>query len=90
LWDIAAIPAAFQVTSIFFQRLIGDSPPTQQCCADIQEDIRTDSFLVCTDGAFCCTTRRGSYGWVMVNDKGTVATGAGPDDGHPALMSSYR
>jgi hypothetical protein len=91
LWDSDQVPPASHNTPVFFQRLIGKDPPTQQNCKEIQEEILAKSLLVCSDGAFCHRSRRASHGWVMVSEiKGPIASGAGQDDGHLSLLSSYR
>lgn len=45
----------------------------------------------CTDGSTCPDTGNSSHSWVFANGLDQiVCSGAGPDDGHPTLMSSYR
>jgi hypothetical protein len=47
--------------------------------------------VTCSDGSFYPDSHTGSHGWVLASaDKAILLQGAGPGDGHPKLMSSYR
>jgi hypothetical protein len=90
-WDLSIIPAPFTNTPHFFQRLIGKQPPTLHQCSTLAAAIENESLLSCSDGAYCPVTYRGSQSWLFgsVTDH-SIARGAGPTDGHPTSMSSYR
>jgi hypothetical protein len=46
---------------------------------------------LCCDGSFNPNDGSGSHAWIFADPDGMVLwSGAGPDDGHPTLMSSYR
>ncbi len=49
------------------------------------------SLLACSDGSYYPEEHTGSHGWALAsNEKSILLKGAGQDDGHPSLMSSYR
>lgn len=53
------------------------------------EEIKASS--ICSDGTYHPVHKCGSHGWVFASEaQGTIATGSGPSDGHPTLLSSYR
>jgi hypothetical protein len=86
---IGPSPSPFLHTPIFFQRLIGPNPPSEESCSAIAEAIVQASLIACSDGS--CNSGIGSHGWVFASVRGTIiSSGAGPVDGHPSLMSSYR
>jgi hypothetical protein len=59
--------------------------------AEIATQIETDNLLTCSDGSFAPDTGTGGHGQIIAStDKTILATRAGPDDGHPMLMSSYQ
>ena len=88
LW-VTPSPSPFLHTPIFFQRLIGPNPPSEESCSAIAEAIVQASLIACSDGS--CNSGIGSHGWVFASVRGTIiSSGAGPVDGHPSLMSSYR
>jgi hypothetical protein len=91
LWDSSETPAPFHNTPYFYQWLIGPTPLTLAQCIDLEEEIKQGSLLSCSDGAYCPITNKGSHSWLFSNNtKQLLASGAGPTDGHPILMSSYR
>ncbi len=79
-------------TPEFYQRLIGPHPPIdQQTGFHIATGIELETLITCSDGSFDPASGQGSHGWVVsTNDRIMLAKGAGPADGHPNLMSSYR
>ena len=56
----------------------------------IAHQLELDTLLACSDGSFYPEACTGSHGWVLATEQQTLLQGAGPDDGHPSLMSSYR
>lgn len=89
-WDPTHMPPPLRDTPFFSQRLIGDAPPTNQQCTLIQEGIRDQSLLSCSDRAYCPNTKNGSHSWIFATTgRQHIAEGAGPADGHPISMSSY-
>jgi hypothetical protein len=82
---------ALQATPVFYQRLIGENLPTELQCEQIKEAIEQKELITCSDGAFCPHAGEGSHSWVFHQEiGGTLASGAGTSDGHPALVPSYR
>jgi hypothetical protein len=82
---------AFADTPMFYQHLIGPTPPTATACKRICNEVLEESLLACSDGAYDAATGKGSHGWVITSEieQETAASGTGPDDGHPHLMSYY-
>jgi hypothetical protein len=90
LWEESQISAVFHDTPVFFQRLIGSHPPIMEACDEIAEEISYNSLVTCSDRAHNPDTSTGSHAWVLASAvRGTMSSGSGVDDGHPALMSSY-
>lgn len=91
LWRHAPPPAALEDTPPFFQHLIS-TPPTDQECQDITQEIKEKMLLACSDGACDPTQAISSYGTVFANGllKQQLSSVVGPVDGHPALVTSYR
>jgi hypothetical protein len=53
--------------------------------------ISDHSLLACSDGSFDPKVGLGSHSWLFADPEGMLLwSGAGPSDGHPNLMSSYR
>jgi hypothetical protein len=91
LWDPSVVAAPFHNTPYFFQQLLGTPPPSLPACTTLKDGIKDQSLLVCSDGAYCPITHKGSHSWVVSNtSRQILAKGAGPNDGHPNSMSSYR
>ncbi len=91
IWKTCNVSLIFADTPTFFQRLIGADPPTTEDCSTIAEEIRLSTFLACSDGSHNPTLAIASHSWVFGNGlQQILASGAGPDDGHPRLLSSYR
>jgi hypothetical protein len=90
-WDPAITPSPFKATPYFYQHLIRETPPTLQQCEQFRKEIIGDSLLSCSDGAYCPITKQGSHSWVFGSEtQKHIASGTGPDDGHPASVSSHR
>jgi hypothetical protein len=54
-------------------------------------ELQKATLLACSDGAYDTDNGKGSHGWVFASDmEQEIMAGAGPDDGHPSLMTSYR
>jgi len=61
-----------------------------EACDEIAEEISYNSLVTCSDRAHNPDTSTGSHAWVLASAvRGTMSSGSGVDDGHPALMSSY-
>jgi hypothetical protein len=57
----------------------------------LQEAIKEKALLSCSDGAYCPQTGKGSHSWIFGSpEQLSIMAGAGPTDGHPSSMSSYR
>ncbi len=71
--------------------MIGADPPTTEDCSTIAEEIRLNTGLASSDGSHNPTLSIASHSWVFGTGlQQILASGAGPDDGHPRLLSSYR
>jgi hypothetical protein len=79
----------FLNTPLFFQRVIGGTPPDTLECKNIK-DVLDHHLLVCSDGSYCPKTFTGSHCWVIGDHVSMISQGAGPTDGHANLLSSYR
>jgi hypothetical protein len=91
IWNPANTPPVFQNTPVFFQHLIGSTPPTQNQCELISDTIQDEELVTCSDGAYNPSTGTGSHSWIIRTRSGVeLACGAGPTDGNPDFMSSYR
>jgi hypothetical protein len=91
LWNPANILPVFRDTPLFYQCLIGEQPPTQEQCKMISQALGTEGLFTCSNGAYCQSKGTGSHGWVIYARTGSeLMVGAGPADGHPDFMSSYR
>ena len=92
LWRPDTIPPPLQNTPAYYQKLIGPHPPNATQCHEISQEILQDALVACSDGAYDQSSSVASHGWVF--GSGTLeiqqATGAGPVDGHPKFLSSYR
>ena len=79
-------------TSAYFKRLVGPIlPPAQADLLEIANQITDSELLVCSDGSFSQYSGTGSHGWVFSTATGDILLqGAGPIDGIPQLLSSYR
>jgi len=90
LWPSHSIPPAFQNMPIFYQHLIGPTPPSQATCDKLSKELPY-TLLACSDGAYDKDSGKGSLHWVFSSNlEQNISSGAGPVDGHPLLMSSYR
>jgi hypothetical protein len=59
-------------------------------CEQASKSIQDSVLVSCSDGASQIEVGTGSLGWVLYDTLGSeVASGVGPADGHPELMSSY-
>ena len=57
----------------------------------MHSNILNVTLLLCSDGSYDPRQGDASHGWVIASADGTIFwDGAGPDDGHPKLMSAYR
>jgi hypothetical protein len=92
VWNLDSMSHAFVDTPEFYQRLIGSKPPIDDHIGfKIATGMELETLLSCSDGSFDPLHKTGSHGWILATtDKETLAQGAGPADGNPSLMSSYR
>jgi hypothetical protein len=91
LWQHVPIPPAFENTHPFFQHLLS-CPPTKAEYQDIAQELSEEQLVACCDGAHYKLTSIASHGWVFSSTlmRTPIATGAGPINGHPQLLSYYR
>jgi hypothetical protein len=88
-WDRTKVPPILDNTPEFYQRIIGPAPVLPASTQlDLVHGIELETLLACSDGSV--TNGTGSHGWVFSNDTNPNLQGAGPDDGHPDYMTSYR
>jgi hypothetical protein len=53
--------------------------------------IEDGKLLVCSDGAYNPKIGSASHAWIFASEiQPNISSGSGPDDGHPAYLSSYR
>ncbi len=92
VWTLNSTQHAFVDTPEFYQRLIGNDPPIEDTVGfQIATGLELETLIACSDGSYDPKHQTGSHGWIFAStDKNILAQGAGPADGHPALMSSYR
>jgi hypothetical protein len=92
LWDVDDSLHALADTPEFYQRLLGPLPTLNDSDGMVlAHQMELESLLACSDGSFFPEEHTGSHGWVLAStDQQILLQGAGPDDGHPRLMSSYR
>jgi hypothetical protein len=83
---------AIAKTPIYFQKLIGPHPPTEEQCYEISQEIIQDDLVACSDGAYDQSTLSASHGWAKGSNTLEMlqATGASPVDAHPKYLSSFR
>jgi hypothetical protein len=91
LWQHADTPAAFADTQPFFQHLLCN-PLTEEESIAVATEIKDWTLVVCSDRACDTSSSKASHGVVFASEllKQTVASCAGPVDGHPSLVTSYR
>jgi hypothetical protein len=90
MWKVCNISPAFINTPLFYQHLIGHAPPTTLESDSIAEEIGCNMCMVCSDVSTCPDTGISSHSWVISGGLNqVVSSGAGRDDSHPQLMSSY-
>lgn len=91
LWQHTSVPPPFTDTPVFFQHLIS-TPPTEQECHDIAQEITDKTLIACSDGACDTSLAVASYGTVFASNllRQQLAAIVGPVDGHPNLLTSYR
>ena len=82
----------FETTSAYFHRLIGPFVlPNDTALLVLADHIQNYSLLACSDGSFRKWESRGCHAWVFSTSDGIpLLQGAGPIDGHPLLITSYR
>jgi hypothetical protein len=92
IWHPKISPPPLQNTPGYFQKLIGPHPPTEAQCYDIFQELLQDALVVCSDGAYEHSSSVPSHGWVFGTNTLEIqqASGAGPVDGHPKFLSSFR
>jgi hypothetical protein len=89
-WDPAQVPPPLQHTPIYFQRMIGETPPTSTQCENKRTAISENQLLACSDGAYFPETYNGSHSWIFgTSMQPHIAARASPTDGHSTSMSSY-
>jgi hypothetical protein len=91
LWRHTTTLEVLQHTPPFFQHLLSN-PMTKEKCQEICEELQAETLVACSDGACDRNQGRFSCGVVFASELLTqeIGTAAGPVDGHPSLVSSYR
>jgi ribonuclease HI len=91
LWQHVNVPPAFNNTLAFFQHLLS-SPPSAAQCEDLATTLVEGHLVACSDGACDAAPAVASHAVVLADGllQHTLATCAGPVDGHPELVTSYR
>lgn len=91
IWDLDDSLHILADTSEFYQRLIGPLPQLNEHEGmTTVHQLELETLLACSDGSYYQESHTGSHGWVLASNEQTILLqGAGPDDGHPLLMSSY-
>lgn len=91
LWDPDSVPLPFKDTPIFYQKLL-NTLITQAACEELAEEAKNGTLVACNDGAHDKQLSLASHGWVFASSllESPITTGAGPVDGNPSLLSSYR
>ncbi len=57
----------------------------------IATGMELETLMTCSDGSNDPVLQTGSHGWIIsTTDKDVLAQGAGPTDGNPSTLSSYR
>jgi len=92
IWEPTQIPPELSDTPIFYQRIIGPTPPTAFQCTELATVLQNEEeLLCCSDGSYVDDTGASYHGWILAsNISKTIAEGSGPGFGHPELLSSYR
>jgi hypothetical protein len=92
IWNFESNDHVFLDTPDFCQRLIGANPLINlRTSHDLATGIELETLVTYSDGSFNPDSGKGSLGWIVsTTDQKILAKGAGPVDGHPSLMSSYR
>jgi hypothetical protein len=92
IWDLDDSHHVYTNTPEFYQWLIGQLPNLNNHEGlAIAHQLELETLLTCGDGSFYPEAFTGSHGWVLAStEQQTLLQGAGPDDGHPSLLSSYR
>jgi hypothetical protein len=89
LWSWSS--PVFENTPIFYQHLIGLTPPFLQQCEELRDEIQRNTLVACSDGSYDPANSLSSHAWIFSsNIPHNITYGAGPVDGHPSLQSSYR
>jgi ribonuclease HI len=92
VWDADPTTHAFVDTPEFYSRLLSHNLPTSfHTGQDIATSLELETLVACSDGSYDPNQKIGGHGWVLsTTDRKTILEGAGPADGHPYHMSSYR
>jgi ribonuclease HI len=91
LWQHITVPAPLADTPAFYQHLI-NTPPTEQDCQAIANELQGKTLIACSDGACDTSSAVSSYGTVFASNllQQQLSSVVGPVDGHPVLLTSYR
>ena len=92
IWDQDPTAHAFVDTPDFYKRLLGTKPlSSNEVEQDIATNLELETLVACSDGSFNPDKAVGGHGWIIsTKDKQVIIEGAGPADGNPSSMSSYR
>jgi hypothetical protein len=91
LWRHTHTTETLHHTPAFFQHLL-NNPPTEQECQAIAVELQEKTLVACSDGACDTSKAVSSHGVVFGSSllQQQVASMAGPVDGHPEMVKSYR
>jgi hypothetical protein len=88
---LSPILPIFKDTPLFYQHLIGPTPPSLDACKDLPDEIEQKTLLACSYGSHDPSQGLSSHGWIFSsNILLSIVSGVGPVDGHPSLLSSYQ
>lgn len=81
----------FQNTPLFYQHLIGPTPPSLEACEELWDKIEQQTLLACSNDSHNPSRGLSSHGWIFSNNlPESIVSVVGPVDGNPSLLTSYR
>ncbi len=92
VWDLDDFLNVLVDTPEFYQRIMGPlTNISDQTGMEVAHNLELETLVTCSDGSYFPESHTGSRGWVVATtDQKLLLQGAGPGDGHPKLISSYR
>lgn len=91
LWQHTFTPPALVDTPPFFQHLLS-TPISETACQELALELQEGTLIACSDGSHDPDNQIASHGVVFASSllQQTLVSIAGPVDGHPKLVTSYR